>query len=90
MKITVTIIPTDLVTNLLLSSFCVSSGNEKYFCFLFIAIRALLQSHAEFNGLLYRNFLVCYPVRVIVPCSLLKHKFIIRLLMIGNTQSLRL
>ena len=30
----------------------VGSGNEKYFCFLFIAIRVLLQSHAEFNRLL--------------------------------------
>ena len=28
------------------------SGNEKYFCFLFIASRAQLQSHAEFNRLL--------------------------------------
>ena len=28
------------------------SGNEKYFCFLFIASRVLLQSHAEFNRLL--------------------------------------
>ena len=28
------------------------SGNEKYFCFLFIASRALLQSHPEFNILL--------------------------------------
>ena len=25
------------------------SSNEKYFCFLFIGSRALLQSHAEFN-----------------------------------------
>ena len=64
MKIIVTIIPTDLVTDLFLSSFFVLSdkpkprtrfsaswwsGNEKYSCFLFIASRALLQSHAEFN-----------------------------------------
>ena len=27
-------------------------GNNKYFCFLFIASRALFQSHAEFNRLL--------------------------------------
>ena len=75
MKIIVTIIPTDLVTNLLLSSFFFLSykpktrtwfsaswwsGNEKYFCFLFIGSRALLQSHAEVNRLLYRNFLTCY------------------------------
>ena len=30
----------------------VVSGNEEYFCFLFIASRALRQSHAEFNRLL--------------------------------------
>ena len=36
------------------------SGNEKYCCFLFIASRGLLQSHAKFNKLLYRNFLACY------------------------------
>ena len=71
MKIIVTIIPTDLVTNLLYPLFVLSyepktriwfstswwSGNEKYFCFLFIASRALLESHAEFNRLLQRNFL---------------------------------
>ena len=28
------------------------SGTEKYFCFLFIASRALLQSHAQFNRIL--------------------------------------
>ena len=28
------------------------SSNKKYFCFLLIASRALLQSHAEFNRLL--------------------------------------
>ena len=33
------------------------SGNEKYFCFLFIANRALLQGDAEFKRLLWRNFL---------------------------------
>ena len=75
MKIIVTIIPTDLVTNSLLSIFFVLFykpttkirfstswwyGNEKYFCILFITSRALLQSHAEFNRLLSRNFLTCY------------------------------
>ena len=74
MKIIVTIIAKYVVTNLFLSSFFISyklktriwfsaswwSGNEKYFCFLFIASRALLQSHAEFNRLLERNFLTCY------------------------------
>ena len=37
-----------------------SHGKEKYFCFLFIASRALLQSHTECNGHLQRNFLTCY------------------------------
>ena len=36
------------------------SGNKKYFCFFFVASRALLQSHAEFNRLLKRNFLTSY------------------------------
>ena len=60
MNITVTIIPTDLVTKFATSlkiariRFSASwwSGNEKYFCYLFIANRALLQSHTEFNRLL--------------------------------------
>ena len=74
MKRIATIIPTDLVTNSLLSSFWTFlqtktrirfsaswwSGNEKYFCSLFIASRALLQSDAEFNRLLKRNFITCY------------------------------
>ena len=65
-KNNLTIIPTDLVTNWLLFSFCpflqtknknqvlISwwSCNEKYFCSLFIASLALLQSHVEFNRLL--------------------------------------
>ena len=36
------------------------SGAENYFCFLFIASRALFQSHVEFIRLLKRNFLTCY------------------------------
>ena len=74
MKIIVTIIPTDLVTNLLLSSFVLSyqptprirfsaswwSGCKKYFCFLFTASNALLQSHTEFKRILWRNFLTYY------------------------------
>ena len=68
MKIIAPIIPTDLVTKSLLSKiffvisykpktkirFSASSwfGNRKYFCFLFIASRTLLQSDAEFNRLL--------------------------------------
>ena len=65
MKIIVIRIPTDLVTNLRLSSFGpflqtknesqvygkLVSGNEKYFWF-FKASCALLQSHAKFNRLL--------------------------------------
>ena len=39
------------------------SGNEKYFCFLFIASLALLQSHAEFNRISLHVILV----RIIVP-----------------------
>ena len=74
MKIIVTIIPTDLVTNQLLTLFVLSykpktrirfsaswwTGNEKYFRFLFVASRAQLQSHVEFNRLLESNFLICY------------------------------
>ena len=74
MKIIVTIISKYLVTNLLLSSFSISyklktrtwfsgswwSGKEKKFCLLFIVSRALLQSHAEFNRILYRNLPTCY------------------------------
>ena len=58
-KIIVTIIPTDLVTNSFLSSFCpflqiknknqvfskLMASKEKYFCFLFVTSRALLQNH---------------------------------------------
>ena len=66
MKITVLTISADLVTNSLLSFFVPSykpktrirfiaswwSGKEKFFCFLFIVSRDLLQSHVEFNRLL--------------------------------------
>ena len=67
MKIIVTIIATNLVTNfvfILLFTFLTNqkkeSGfqqvdgvvNEKYFCFLFTVSRALLQSHTEFNRIL--------------------------------------
>ena len=64
MKIIVTIIPTDLVTNLLLSSFCPFQKQESGFQqvgglvtrnisdFLSVTSRAILQSHAEFNRLL--------------------------------------
>ena len=66
MKIIITIIPTDLVTNWLLSffSFFVNQKQESGFqqvggllmgnisVFLFIASRAQLQSHGEFNRLL--------------------------------------
>ena len=67
MKIIVATIPADLVANSLLSSFCpflqtknktqafrkLWSGNEKYF-WLFIASRALFQSHVEFNRLIMK------------------------------------
>ena len=80
----VIIIPTDLVINWLLSFFIFSckpkarirfsaswwSGNEKYFCFLFITGLALLQSHAEFNRPFFLGiFLHVFPVRIIVPWS---------------------
>ena len=44
------------------------SGNEKYFCFLFIASGALLQSHAEFNRLYKETFLHAIPVRITATC----------------------
>ena len=69
MKTIVTVIPVNVVTNLLLSTFCPYkpkiriwfsaswwSGHEKYFCFLLIASRALLQSHAEFSRLYKGTF----------------------------------
>ena len=73
-KIIVTMIPMNLVTNSLLSLVCpfveiknknqISSswwsGNEKYFCALFMASRALIQRYAEFNRLLWKDFLKCY------------------------------
>ena len=44
------------------------SGKRKYFCFLFIASLTLLQSHAEFNRLVFsRIFLYVIPVHVIDP-----------------------
>ena len=66
MKLIVTIIATNVVANSHLSLFCPAletknknqvlpswwSGNKKCFCFLFIAIRSLLQSHTESNRLL--------------------------------------
>ena len=37
--------------------------------FLFIASRALLQSHVELNRLFYKRiFLHVIPVRIIIPC----------------------
>ena len=63
MKMIVTIIPTDLVTNPLFAlpykpktriGFSASwwSGSKKYFWFLFITSRAVLESNAEFKRLL--------------------------------------
>ena len=70
MKIIVTIIPEDLVTNSSLSSFWpflqaknknqgsqqVGSLVTRNICFLFIASCALIQNHAEFNRLSKKNF----------------------------------
>ena len=83
MKIIVIIISTDLVKIHFYPLFVLSykpktrigfsgswwSGKEKCFYFLFIASRALLQSHAEFNRLNKEIFLHVIPVRIIVPCS---------------------
>ena len=69
MKIIVTIIPTDLVKNLLLPSFFISckpktriwfsanwwSGNEKYFCFLFIA-SGMINSERMINSMMLHSF----------------------------------
>ena len=66
MKIILTMIPTDLVTNLLLFSFCpflkTKNKNQvlsklviwqrEIFLFLFITTRVLLQIHIEFNKVL--------------------------------------
>ena len=51
------------------------SSNEKYFCFLFISSRTLLQNHGEFNRLLQMNFFTCYSclycssVFISISCS---------------------
>ena len=67
MEIVVIIILTDLVTNLLLSSFCPFLTNQKQELGIQqvgglvtrISEFALLQSYAEFNRLLRRDFLTC-------------------------------
>ena len=61
MKIILTITPTGLVSESRIR-FSPSwwSGNKKYFWFLFIASRPLLQSHAEFSRLLWKYFRTCY------------------------------
>ena len=61
----------NLVTNWLLPLFCSLEGkrkiiflgnrwscNERYFCFLFRASRAVLERHSEFSRLLLRNILI--------------------------------
>ena len=53
------------------------SGNEKYFCFLFIASRALLQSYAEFNRPLQRNFLTCYSLFIFLVYFILISSFML-------------
>ena len=81
MKTIITIIPTNLVRNLLLSSFSAFletknknlisiswwSGKKKYFCFLLIASRALLQSQSNSIDFYKGIFLHVIPVRIIVP-----------------------
>ena len=82
MKIIVTIIPTDLVTNLLYPLFVLSykpktrilfseswwSGNEKYFFFLFIASPLYLKAMPNSIDFYKGIFLHVIPVRIIVPC----------------------
>ena len=74
MEIIVTIIPANVVSNSLYPFFVLSwkpktrikslaswlSASKKYFCFLFIASRTLLQRYAEFNGPLQKDLLACY------------------------------
>ena len=78
MKIVLTGNLTDLVTNFALSCkpktrtrFLTSwgSGNEKYFCFLFIESRALLKVMPKSIDFHKGIFLHVIPVRIIVPCS---------------------
>ena len=78
MKIIVTLIPIDLFLLLSLFRSIFWSKNEnqffrkllvwqwKKFLLIFIASRTLLQSHAEFNKLLYWNFRACYFCSFIV------------------------
>ena len=87
MKIIVTIIPTYLVTNLLLSYFFrfLQTKNknlvfnkfiilqQEVFLFFDIASCALLQSHAEFNRLCERIFLHLIPICILVPCFDIDH-----------------
>ena len=85
MKIIVTIIPTDLVTNSLLSTFCPFlqtknknqvgggsatwwSGNEKYFCVLFIASHIYFKAMPKSIDFYKGTFLHAIPVLIIVPC----------------------
>ena len=82
MKIIITMIPTSLVTNRLLFSFCLFLEQKKepkfhqvgglitkYFHFLFKMSCALLQIHV--NSIPFYNgiFLHVIPVHIIVPCT---------------------
>ena len=91
MKIIVTIIPTRLVTNSLLFLFCsfVETKNNNQlssklvvwyretFLFLFMVSRALLQRYAEFNRLLWKDFLTCYSCSY-YSCMLRVDKILLR------------
>ena len=79
MKIIVTLIPINLVTNWLLSLFCLFhkpktrtvflvswwSGNKKYFGILFIVSRALLQRH---ENLINKKKKIFFFLDVIPDC----------------------
>ena len=88
----VTMIPTDLVTHVLLSSFCPFlqtkkrirfsaswwSGNEKYFCVLFFALyfKAMRNSTDFYKGIFLHIIPVCIIVRIIVSCFKQKNSLI--------------
>ena len=62
--------------------------NISFFFFLFIACHALFQSHAEFNRLLYRNFLTCYSCSYYSSMVKLKLKKIY-LIKLNNASKIR-
>ena len=88
MKIILTIIPTDLVTNSLLSSFCLSykpktrirfsaiwwSGSENVSVFFLKRVALHFTAMPNSTDFYKGIFLHIIPVRIIVPCSKLKYQ----------------